>query len=86
MNKKKLVKRLPGLDAIIPNEGEVSFTNLVGAMLSDPVNFNKDPIDGMISIKGDKLIRTKPVHLLDLSELPSPYLGGFFRRMDSISI
>ena len=74
---KKLVRRLPGLDAIIPNEGEVSFTNLVRAMLSDPVNFSKNPIDGMISIKGDELIKTKPVHLLDLGELPSPYLEGF---------
>ena len=39
---------MPGLDAIIVTEGEVAFSNFVGAMLSDPINFNKNPIDGVI--------------------------------------
>ena len=78
---KKLTDKMPGLDAIIVNEGEVAFSNLVGAMLSDPINFNKNPIDGVIKIdKEGKLIKSKPVPLLDLNELPSPYLGGFLEE------
>ena len=73
----KLWKRLPGLDAIVPNEGEVGFANLVKAMLSDPKNFHNNYIDGVVLRKGDDFIYGKPVHLLDLNELPSPYLGGF---------
>ena len=76
----KLWSRLPGLNAIIPNEGEVGFTNLVRAMLSDPKNFHNESIDGVIIRKGDNFDYGKPVHLLDLNELPSPYLGGFLDR------
>jgi len=73
----KLWKRLPGLDAIIPNEGEVGLSNLVKTMLSDPKNFHNNHIDGIVLRKGDDFIYGKPVHLLDLNELPSPYLEGF---------
>ena len=74
---KKITDKMPGLDAIIVNEGEVALSNLVREMLSDPINFKKKTIDGIIYIDGDKLVKSKPVPLLDLNELPSPYLGGF---------
>ena len=38
----KIWKRLPGLDAIVPNEGEVGFANIVKALLSDPKNFHNN--------------------------------------------
>ena len=52
-------------------------------MLSDPINFNKNPIDGVIKVVRKVNIKSKPVPLLDLNELPSPYLGGFLKFTQS---
>ena len=57
---------MPGLDAIIVNEGEVAFSNLVGAMLSDPINFNKNPILNLsnVPLKNLSINSKRDIHKL----------------------
>ena len=67
----------PEADAAITNEGELGFYNLLNNILSNPLNVFKDPIDGLSFLRGDTVVRGKPVGLtLDLKTMGSPYLSG----------
>jgi radical SAM superfamily enzyme YgiQ (UPF0313 family) len=74
----KLFDRFPDVDAFVPNEGELGFSNILGERLTKGKRAMwRDPIDGVVFRQGEKLVRGAAVGLsLDLSELDSPYLTG----------
>jgi len=75
--KKILTNMFPSADAIIINEGEISFSNILRKVLGNRETVFKDPIDGAIFMDGNHLIRGRPIGLsMDLSTLGSPYLSG----------
>lgn len=73
-----LFARLVGIDALIPNEGELGFANLVRALLSARGGqVFEEPIDGVVFRRDGTLVRGNPIGFgLDLATLPSPYLEG----------
>ena len=75
---KFLSSAFPEADALVENEGEIGFSNIVRQILGmeHKTLFTK-PIDGVIFLDGDQVVRGLPVGLaLDLSTLGSPYLSG----------
>ena len=75
--KKFLSNVFPSADAIIINEGEITFSNIVRRILENQEHVFKDPIDGASFFDGTNLIQGKPIGLtMDLSKLQSPYLSG----------
>lgn len=72
-----LKKVFSGADAIVLNEGEISFNNILKKTIENRKNVFKDPIDGVTFLDGDKLVKGRPVGLtMDLSKMGSPYLSG----------
>ena len=67
----------PEVDAIILNEGEISFNNIVRKILDNRNTVFKDPIEGVSFLDGNRLIKGRPIGLtMDLSTMGSPYLSG----------
>ena len=67
----------PNVDALVVNEGELGFSNIVRRVISDHKTTFSDPIDGATFLDGDEVVTGRPVGLtLDLSTLGSPYLSG----------
>ena len=67
----------PNADAMIVNEGEIGFCNIVRRALGDRETVFIKPIDGAAFLDGNHVVQGLPVGLsLDLSTLGSPYLSG----------
>ncbi len=74
---KFLANDFPGADAIVLNEGEIGFSNILRKILGNRDAVFKAPIDGVIFLDGDRLVRGNPVGLtMDLTTIGSPYLSG----------
>jgi radical SAM superfamily enzyme YgiQ (UPF0313 family) len=81
----KFLRKYPKVDIHIYYEGEVTFTNIVRRVLSDPIRQKvlQYPIDGcqFISpadnsfVKGEEVARIK-----DLNSIPSPYVTGLLDK------
>ena len=72
-----LTNVFPGADAIVLNEGEISFSNILQKVFGNRETVFKDPIDGAIFMDGNHLVLGRPVGLsMDLSTMESPYLSG----------
>jgi len=72
-----LKKVFSGANAIVLNEGEISFNSILKKVIENRKNVFKDPIDGVTFLDGDQLIKGRPVGLtMDLSKMGSPYLSG----------
>ena len=70
-------KTFPAADALIVNEGELGFYNILKKALGNFKTVFDDPIDGAVFLKGNQVIKGKPVGLtLDLTTMGSPYLTG----------
>lgn len=68
----------PEVDYFVPNEGELGFANIVGAMLSQGVALKDTILDGVAFTNEGKLFIGKDIGLsADLSTIGSPYLSGF---------
>ena len=84
---KFLTNVFPTADALVLNEGEVSFSNILQKILANRKTVFKDPIDGLIFLDGDRLVKGAPIGLsTDLSLIGSPYLSGLldeFMKPDS---
>ena len=74
---KFLSTSFPNADAIVVDEGELGFCNIVRRALGDLKTVFSEPIDGATFLDGDQVVMGLPVGLtLDLSTLGSPYLSG----------
>ncbi len=72
-----LSKVFPDADAIVINEGELGFSNIVRRALGNRKTVFSEPIDGVSFLDGNQVVTGLPVGLkLDLSTLGSPYLSG----------
>ena len=67
----------PNADAIVINEGEIGFSNILRKLLGNHKTVFKDSIDGVSFLNGNRLVQGLPVGLsMDLSTMGSPYLSG----------
>ena len=67
----------PEADALIVNEGELGFHNVVEKFLGNHETLFKDPIDGAVFLDENQVVEGLPVGLtLDLTTMGSPYLSG----------
>ena len=67
----------PGANAIIPNEGEIGFCNILRKVLGNHETIFKDSIDGVTFLDKEQIVQGPPVGLtMDLSTVGSPYLSG----------
>ena len=74
---KRLFNRFPEVDAFIPDEGELGFSNLVDYLSKDKIQDLSEPIDGVALMVDGELVLGRPVGLsMDLSQIGSPYLDG----------
>ncbi|MEC7833183.1 MAG: B12-binding domain-containing radical SAM protein [Pseudomonadota bacterium] len=75
----------PEADAVIINEGEIGFTNIIKKIFDNKDNIFKDSIDGISFLNGDQVIQGLAVGTsIDLSTVGSPYLSGLMDEfMDS---
>ena len=82
---KFLTKDFPGADAIIVNEGEIGFTNIIVKVLENRKKVFQNSIDGAIYVAGDMVVKGRPVGTtMDLVGMGSPYLSGLLDKfMDS---
>ena len=75
-----LTNVFPEADALVLNEGESSFSNILRKIFENRDTVFKDPIDGIIFLDGNRLVRgrlTVSTNLsMDLSTMDSPYLSG----------
>lgn len=70
-----------GANAIILNEGEISFNNILRKVLENRNTVFKDPIDGVNFLDGNRLVQGRPIGLtMDLSTMGSPYLSGLLNE------
>tara|TARA_Y100000590_G_scaffold332087_1_gene377540 strand:- start:1203 stop:3314 length:2112 start_codon:yes stop_codon:yes gene_type:complete len=76
--KRFLSKSFPDVDAIIINEGEIAFSNVIERVLSNKASAFKDPIDGLSFLnKENEIVSGRPIGTsMDLTTLGSPYLSG----------
>ena len=72
-----LNKAFPDVDAIVINEGEIAFSNIVEKILSNRNTVYDEPIDGLSFLSNGELVSGKPIGTsTDISVLESPYLSG----------
>lgn len=72
----RMFARFPLVNALIPNEGELGFSNIVERRLLNHDIWH-DEIDGVVYKSGRHIVSGKAVGLdLDLSTLKSPYTSG----------
>src|SRR3989338_4316954 len=77
LEQKKMFQRHPEVNALIPNEGELGFANIIRRILSDQQHLWNTPIDGVVYQENGELVAGAPVGLsLDITTLDSPYLMG----------
>ena len=75
--RKFLSTMFPGADAVIPNEGEIGFCNIIQKVIENRENVFKAPIDGITFLDGDQIVQGPALGLtMDLSTVQSPYLSG----------
>lgn len=73
--------QLPGVDALIPDDGEVGFSNLLSLLLEQGHGYPCQSVDGVVFRDGSSLVVGQSVGpALDLSTLPSPYLTGLLDK------
>jgi putative methyltransferase len=73
----------PYIDVVVTNEGELVFKNLLKAYLD---NSDLKDVDGIRMLIDGKEFRTKPAaRIVDLEQLPSPYINGVFDNIVSDS-
>lgn len=73
----------PYIDAVVTNEGEIVFKNLLKAYI-DKTDLKE--VDGIRILVDGKEFRTKPAaRITDLEQLPSPYVSGVFDSIVSDS-
>jgi hypothetical protein len=79
--KKQFLHDSCGADALILEEGEVPFADIVRARLSGPAKALAQPISGAVFLKDGQLV-TGPAKSVqtDLSKLYSPYLSGLLDK------
>jgi radical SAM superfamily enzyme YgiQ (UPF0313 family) len=74
---KFLSKEFPQADAVIINEGEIGFKNVIEKLFDSRESLFKDAIDGVSFLSNDKVIQGLSVGTgIDLSTVGSPYLSG----------
>ena len=74
---KFLLATFPGANAVIANEGEIGFCNIIQKILGNHKTVFKEPIDGVSFLDRNQIIQGRPVGLtMDLSTVGSPYLSG----------
>ena len=74
---KFLTEKFPGANAVVVNEGELGFGNIIKKTFSDRKNLFKDHINGVSFVRDNQLIQGSFTGLnLDLATLGSPYLSG----------
>jgi len=72
-----LGEAFPNVDAIVINEGEVAFSNIIEKILSNRNTVYEGPIDGLSFLSNGELVTGKPIGTsTDISVLGSPYLSG----------
>jgi radical SAM superfamily enzyme YgiQ (UPF0313 family) len=72
-----LTKLFPEVDAIVINEGEIAFSNVLEKILGKTGKIFDSPIDGLSFLKDNEIISGKPIGTtMDISKLGSPYLSG----------
>ena len=78
---KFLTNDFPNVDAIIVNEGELGFTNIIQLALNDKEKLFSNEIDGVSFLKDGKIVRGKHVGTsIDLMTVGSPYLSGLLDK------
>ena len=70
----------PAFDVVIPNEGEIPFTNLISHIKEHGCILGDAPISGCCTRGSDGKMLRGLYALPDPKEIPSPYLGGFLDR------
>ncbi|TRZ47108.1 radical SAM protein, partial [bacterium] len=76
-----ILQRFSKVNAVVENEGELGFANIVHKYLSNHNNLWEKPIDGCSFLRREELIKGGPVGLtLDLEKLGSPYLNSFMEQ------
>ena len=74
---KKILQQFSEINAIVENEGELGFSNIIKEFLSGSNRLWEYPIDGVTFIQGKDLVNGNPIGLtIDLGTLGSPYLEG----------
>ena len=70
-----------GVDALVMEEGEIPFANIVRACLSGPGSLFSEPINGTVFLEDGELVEgaVKTVQM-DLDKLESPYLTGMLNK------
>ena len=67
----------PEADAVVLNEGEVSFNSIIREIIGNHETLFINPIDGVSFLNEKHLVSGRPVGLsMDLSTMGSPYLSG----------
>ena len=67
----------PKANALIVNEGEIGFSNIIRKVLGNSDAVFKNPIDGISFLNGNQLVKGPQLGLtLDLATMGSPYLSG----------
>ena len=80
---KQFLVNHPYIDAVVTNEGEIVFKNLLKAYI-DGTDLKE--VDGIRILVDGKEFRTKPAaRITDLEQLPSPYVSGVFDSIVSDS-
>ena len=82
---KFLSKEFPQADAVIINEGEIGFRNVIEKLFDNRDSLFKDTIDGVSFLSNNQVIQGLAVGTnIDLSTVGSPYLSGLMDEfMDS---
>jgi len=79
--KRKLLQESDGVDALILEEGEVPFSNIVRTRLSNEDALFGEPMNGVVFLKDQGLIAGLDKSIqTDLSNLHSPYLSGILDK------
>ncbi len=83
--KTAFLKQRPAIDFFVQNEGEVAFSDLLGRLLSNDFNHSKvkaarGSIENCNYLVGGQLIEGEVKRILDVNELPSPYLSGMLDK------
>ncbi|MEA1929444.1 MAG: radical SAM protein [Patescibacteria group bacterium] len=70
--------RHPYVDLLVHQEGELTFAEILRQFLSAHPDYTQ--VSGLsVRVEGNKTLKTKPAgRIMDLSQLPSPYLSGIF--------
>ena len=80
ITKKEFFELYPYVDFVVKQEGEITFKRLLEVILLNEKNF--DSIQGLLINKDGQTIDTGPgIRIVDLDNIPSPYLTGVFDKL-----